>query len=116
MTQPLPLLVLAPAARSEVPNRFSSAVFQAKVAVLQAQRALINLRAKVRACPHGDGAGFAVVVAESRTKLWSDERKAERTFQLGKVQNLRRAVAALDRIMIAPGATFSFWAQVGRAS
>ncbi len=116
MTQPLPLLVVAPAARAAVPSRLSSAVFRAKVTVLQMQRALRNLRAQVRACPHHDGAGFTTVIAESRTKLWSDERLAERVYQLGKVQNLRRAVARLDRIEIAPGATFSFWAQIGRAS
>jgi hypothetical protein len=84
--------------------------------VLQMQRALRNLRARVRACPKSDGAGFFVVVAQSRTKLWSDEQQAERVYQLGKVQNLRRAVAKLDRIVIAPDSVFSFWAQVGRAS
>lgn len=117
MTQPTPLLVLAPAAaRADVPTPLSTAVFRAKVTVLQMQRALRNLRARVRACPKNDGAGFATTVAQSRTKLWSDERDAERVYQLGKVQNLRRACAKLDRILIAPGATFSFWAQVGRAS
>ena len=117
MTQPTPLLVLAPtAARSDIPTPLSSAVFKAKVTVLQMQRALRNLRARVRACPKSDGAGFATTVAQSRTKLWSDERDAERVYQLGKVQNLRRACAKLDRVLIAPGSTFSFWAQVGRAS
>ena len=116
MTVPSPLLVIAAPARAEVPSRLSSAVFRAKVTVLQMQRSLRNLRAKVRPCARGDGVGFATVAAESRTKLWSDERLAERAFQLGKVQNLRRAAAKLDRIVIEPGATFSFWAQIGRAS
>jgi hypothetical protein len=117
MTQPTPLLVLAPAAaRTDIPTPLSTAVFRAKVTVLQMQRMLHNLRARVRACAKSDGAGFTTVVAQSRTKLWSDERDAERVFQLGKVQNLRRACAKLDRAVIAPGSTFSFWAQVGRAS
>jgi len=94
MTQPFPLLVLAPsAARSDIPTPLSAAVFRAKVTVLQMQRALRNLRARVRACPKSDGTGFATTVAQSRTKLWSDERDAERVYQLGKVQNLRRACA-----------------------
>jgi hypothetical protein len=117
MTQPSPLLVLAPAAaRSDVPTPLSTAVFRAKVTVLQMQRALRNLRARVRACPKSDGAGFSVTIAQSRTKLWSDERHAERVYQLGKVQNLRRACAKLDRIVISPDKVFSFWAQIGRAS
>ena len=117
MTRPTPLLVLAPAAaRTDIPTPLASAVFRAKVTVLQMRRALHNLRTRVRACPKSDGVGFTTTVAQSRTKLWSDERDAERVFQLGKVQNLRRACAKLDRALIAPGATFSFWAQVGRAS
>lgn len=117
MIRPTPLLVLAPtAARSDIPTPLSTAVFRAKVTVLQMQRTLQNLRARVRACPKSDGIGFTTTVAQSRTKLWSDERDAERVYQLGKVQNLRRACAKLDRVLIAPGATFSFWAQVGRAS
>ena len=117
MTQPTPLLVLAPtAARSDIPTPLSNAVFKAKVTVLQMQRTLRNLRARVKACPKSDGIGFATTVAQSRTKLWSDEHDAERVFQLGKVQNLRRACSRLDRVVIAPGTTFSFWAQVGRAS
>jgi hypothetical protein len=117
MTQPSPLLVLAPtAARADVPTPLSSAVFKAKVTVLQMQRTLRNLRARVKPCPKSDGTGFTTVVAQSRTKLWSDEAHAERVYQLGKVQNLRRACAKLDRTLIEAGAAFSFWAQVGRAS
>jgi hypothetical protein len=117
MTQPTPLLVLAPTAvRTEIPTPLSSAVFRAKVTVLQMQRMLHNLSGRVRACAKGDGNGFTTIVAQSRTKLWSDERDAERVFQLGKVQNLRRACAKLDRVVIARDTIFSFWAQIGRAS
>jgi len=112
---PSTIALVPSAAHGDVPSRFSSAVFRAKVAVLQMRRALLDLRRPVRACAKSDSAGFSVVAGESRTKLWSDERLAERAFQLGKVQNLRRAVASLDRIVIAPDAIFSFWAQVGRA-
>ncbi len=115
LVPPSTIALVPHAAHSDVPSRLSSAVFRAKVAVLQMRRALINLREPVRACAKSDGAGFTIVAGESRTKLWSDERLAERAFQLGKVQNLRRAVASLDRILIAPDATFSFWSQVGRA-
>ena len=35
---------------------------------------------------------------------------------MGKVQNLRRAAAALDGLELPAGAVFSFWRQVGRAT
>ena len=40
----------------------------------------------------------------------------ERELELGKVQNLRVAAAAIDGILIAPGETFSYWRAAGRAS
>lgn len=117
MTLPPSTLSLAPApaaARADIPNRLSSAVFRAKVFAFQVRRSVVEIGSTWRACPKSDGAGFGGVAGESRTRLWSDERLAERHYQLGKVANLRRAVRALDHILITPDAPFSFWAQVGK--
>jgi hypothetical protein len=117
MTSPPSTLSLAPApaaARTDIPTRFSGAVFRAKVLAFRARRHVVEIGSKWRACPKDDGAGFSVVAGESRTRLWSDERLAERHYQLGKVANLRRAVRSLDHILITPDAPFSFWAQIGK--
>lgn len=58
----------------------------------------------------------APVVAEHQSPLWVDGRPDEFALRCGKVQNLRMAVRAVDGIVVAPGQTLSFWAQVGRPS
>ena len=117
MTSPPSTLSLAPApaaARTDIPTRLSGAVFHAKVLAFRVRRHVVEFGSAWRACPKDEGAGFNIVAGESRTKLWSDERLAERHHQLGKVANLRRAARALDHILITPDAPFSFWAQVGK--
>jgi hypothetical protein len=57
-----------------------------------------------------------IVLGESRTPLWADDAVGERDYQLGKVQNLRRAIRHLDRVVVPADGVFSFWKQVGRAS
>jgi vancomycin resistance protein YoaR len=44
----------------------------------------------------------------------SDPREQE--LELGKIQNLRIAAAAIDGIVLEPGEVFSFWAAAGRPS
>jgi hypothetical protein len=105
-----------PIAEWAVPTRWSSAVFRAKVAVHRIRRRLRDLAAGPRLLSRSDDAGYSLVLGESRTRLWSDERLAERVYQLGKVHNLRRAVAALDRVAVPAAGVFSFWKQIGRAS
>ena len=73
-------------------------------------------RAPKRLSRVADRAAFGQAVARSVTPLWSDPNLSEQAMQLGKVQNLRRAAAALDGVVLAPGAVFSFWRQVGRAT
>lgn len=55
------------------------------------------------------------MVARSVSPLYVSEgiSTTERAWQLGKVENLRRAVASIDRVAIESGRTFSFWRQVG---
>ncbi len=93
------------------------ALFDAKVAAFQLRRAVVEAgRAPPRLARSSSAAGFPVVVAEALSPLWSDPRASEQAMQLGKVQNLRRAAAALDGLVLAPGQVFSFWRHVGRAT
>ena len=76
-------LPLAPA--PAVPTRLSAAIFHAKVAVHRARRTVRNLVGGAPRLAQIEAADFAVVLAESRSSLWSDSRAAEWRFQLGKV-------------------------------
>ncbi len=98
------------------PGRLSAAVFAAKVALLRLRRGVQDLSDGPRRLQQAPRAQDVPTVSESRTPLWSDGRLAERRYQLGKVHNLRRAVRALDGVVIPAGDVFSFWRQVGRAS
>jgi hypothetical protein len=98
------------------PTIRSALVFHAKVLALQTRRFATDLKDDTRSLGRGAIADFPVTLAESRTPLWSDTRPEERKYQLGKVQNLRIAVTALNRRMLPAGDVFSFWKQVGRAT
>lgn len=57
---------------------------------------------------------FSVTVARSTSELYVDGVSAtERAWQLGKVENLRRALRSIDGVTIPAGGIFSFWRQVG---
>src|SRR5262245_44950515 len=99
-----------------LPTRRAALLFHGKVVLHQLLRGLQNRTADLRRFSRSDDTGISHVVGYSRSPLWSDERAAERVYQLGKVQNLRRAAAALDGIVIPAGTVFSFWKQVGRAT
>src|SRR5262249_53374938 len=105
-------LSLAPA--PAMPTRFAAAIFHAKVMAHRARRTVRDLISRPPRFDQIEGADFSVVLAETRSPLWSDPRLAERRFQLGKVHNLRRALRALDGIVVPAGETFSFWRQIGR--
>ncbi len=106
---------LAFAAR-EIPSRRARALFRCKVVLHQAARGVGNQTAGLRRFAKGTDGNFSLAIAQSQTALWSDDRPAERLYELGKVQNLRRAAAALDGIVVPAGQVFSFWRQIGRAS
>jgi hypothetical protein len=99
-----------------MPTRWGAVLFGIKRALCQARRALRDLGAGPQFLAKSKDAGFLVTLGTSRTPLWSDDRQEERAYQLGKVQNLGRAAADLDGVLIPAGAVFSFWKQIGRAS
>ena len=99
-----------------IPTRWSASVFAGKVAVLRLRRGLRNIKAGEGRLQRQTSAIVGDALAASRSPLWSDTRLAETRHQVGKVQNLRRAAAILDGVVIPTGGTFSFWRQLGRAS
>jgi vancomycin resistance protein VanW len=56
----------------------------------------------------------AVSLARDEHRLYSATDPRERELEMGKVQNLRVAAAAIDGLVIEPGETFSFWRAAGR--
>jgi hypothetical protein len=101
---------------TQVPTRLSALLFAAKVAAHRSKRLMKDLIGGPPRLTQGAVEGYNVVAGRSRTALWSDALPQERQLQLGKVQNLRRAAAALDGLSLPAGKIFSFWKQVGRAS
>ena len=83
------------------------------MAVFRVRRTAQDLASGPPRLRRADAAAFVIAAGESVTPLWSDERLAERAWQVGKVQNLRVACRALDGLMIPAGAAFSFWRHVG---
>lgn len=58
----------------------------------------------------------AQLLAIDEHRLYGATDPRERELELGKVQNLRIAAAAIDGIVLAPGEGFSFWRAAGRAT
>jgi len=101
-------------------SALAQAMFWAKSRLLIARRLVVNAAAgelgrrryrRLAAIPAG-----AVLLAEDESRLYSLADPRERALELGKVQNLRIAAAAIDGIVLAPGETFGFWRAAGRAT
>jgi hypothetical protein len=101
-----------PASHGAVAN----AVFWAKSRLLMLRRGLLNAaapRPPRRRAPLGED---AAPLAYDEHRLYNLDNPRERELELGKVQNLRVAAAAVDGLVLAPGETFSFWRAAGRAT
>ncbi len=101
--------------RASPPTLTSRAIFRCKVLVLRALRGMANLRSGPGRHAHGKPEAAARVL-ESRTPLRTPCEPAEVRLQLGKIQNLRLATARIHGIHLRAGSTFSFWAEIGRAT
>jgi hypothetical protein len=66
--------------------------------------------------PAAEALADAPVVAEHRSPLWTEGDDAEFVLTAGKVENLRRAIAAFQSVEVPAGGVLSFWAQLGRPS
>jgi vancomycin resistance protein YoaR len=94
-------------------------IFWTKSRALIAHRALRNLVAGGSRRPLRRLAALpadSVSLAEDRTPLYTVVDPRERDLELGKVQNLRVAAAAIDGLILERGEIFSFWRTVGRAA
>jgi len=90
--------------------------FYLRVAAHRIRRTIADFFDGLRRCEKMNDLPYSVVVGESRSKLWSDNRPAEAAYQNGKAQNLKTAVQELDCALLLPGQVFSFWKQIGRAT
>lgn len=101
----------------KVPTLTESVVFHAKSKLLQANRATKNLIDKTsKTFTVNNKLNERQIVAESITALWTESDETEKPLLIGKVHNLRVALKKLNGVEIPANETFSFWAQVGRAS
>jgi vancomycin resistance protein YoaR len=96
----------------------ADSLFWLKSRLLMLRRAALNALARERgpsrrfaALPAG-----AALLAQDEHRLYTLTDPRERLLEMGKVQNLRIAAAAIDGIVIEPGETFSFWRAAGRAT
>lgn len=98
------------------PSRGDAVLFELKASAFRLRRLVRDALSGPKRLSRGSAEGFTAVAASSRTPLWAEVSSAERALQRGKVQNLRVAARFLDGTLLAPGAIFSFWKQLGRAS
>lgn len=97
----------------------ANAVFWFKSRALIARQLLHNLASgrlfaryrRIAAIP-----ASARLLARDEHGIFSASDPREQELELGKVQNLRVAAAAIDGIVIGAGESFSFWAAAGRPS
>jgi VanW like protein len=92
--------------------------FELKATALRAKRYVADARARVRRWPtSGNGSGTLLAEIVSPLRSTSDPRDpGEARLVAGKIENLRIALRRLDGVVVAAGGTFSFWAQIGRAT
>lgn len=100
--------------REATPTRLGAIVHAAKVRVHQLARTLRDLGSELHPASPGDALRDGPLLAESRSRLWTAEDPREWPLEQGKVENLRIAARKLDGLELPAGATFSFWAQIGR--
>jgi vancomycin resistance protein YoaR len=100
----------------EAHSALANFVFWAKSRLLIARRALANVAAPRPPLRRAALAADATLLAEDEHRLYTLTDPRERELELGKVQNLRIAAAALDGLVLEPGETFSFWRAAGRAT
>lgn len=99
-----------------VPTRAADFVFALKSRGLQARRAALDTAQHIQCYPCGEIKDFPIILAASRTPLWTEDNEAEMRLQAGKTQNLRCALRRLNGALIPAQGIFSFWKQIGQAT
>lgn len=99
------------------PSISDAVIFRVKALLLQLSRGWQDfLVYRTHRYSRSDVLSDREIIAESATKLWTHAADAELALQAGKVHNLRIALRQINGVEIPANGTFSFWAQVGRAS
>lgn len=99
-----------------LPTRLGALIFRVKATGLQIRRGWQNWRHGIRRHSQIPSDNFPFLWAEIRSPLWDETGAIEAALQQGKVQNLRRAVTKINQVLVPANQTFSFWAQIGRAT
>src|SRR5262249_38798209 len=98
--------------RYRVPTRREAVVFRFKTLLLQIRRLITGcFDSEIKRFSKSERYSGLPVMANSYSKLWSENGDAERELIAGKIHNLRIAVRSLDGIEVGPGEVFSFWKQ-----
>src|SRR3954471_3957258 len=108
-------IAASPTGAREAPG---DSLFWLKSRLLMVRRAASNALARER-MPRQRLAAVpadATMLAHDEHRLYTLSDPRERLLEMGKVQNLRVAAAAIDGIVVEPGETFSFWGATGRAT
>jgi glycosyltransferase involved in cell wall biosynthesis len=99
------------------PRLHEALLFHVKTTALRAQKASRDFMTdRPERFAVGQSLTNAAVIAESRTPLWTEQDRRERSLVTGKIQNLRSATRHLNGIEVGPNQVFSFWRQIGRAA
>lgn len=99
----------------EAPPTFSQAiVFGLKASCFRVRRTLQNAGEDFPRFPCRTIDESGLIIAESRTLLYSSQLGSEFGLQAGKVHNLRVAARSLNGVSLPAGGIFSFWKQVPR--
>jgi vancomycin resistance protein VanW len=100
----------------EAHSSLANLVFWAKSRLLIARRIAVNLASARSSLRRAPLPAAAILLAGDEHCLYTLTDPRERLLEMGKVQNLRIAAAAIDGIVIQPGEIFSFWRAAGRAT
>jgi vancomycin resistance protein YoaR len=97
-------------------SALANLAFWAKSRLLIARRLAADIVSGGSPLRRAPLAAAATLLAEDEHRLYTLTDPRERELEMGKVQNLRIAAAALDGLVLEPGETFSFWRAAGRAT
>jgi len=100
--------------RGPKPTPAGEITFRIKSSLLQARRIFKNIfSGDIQQYCKGELLRDETVIAESKSRLWSNNQSSEIQLEAGKVHNLRMAIRCLNGVEIPAGRVFSFWSQVG---
>lgn len=100
-----------------IPTIAQSLAFRGKAEVFRLKRRAENLLDfNLRKYPSDNSLIEKIVIAESKTELWTESAPEEKFLLAGKIHNLRLAVKKLNNLEIPAGAVFSFWKHLGKPS